>query len=96
MRDGVAPGGEARRRRESLGADSFVFRLETAVDTAKRPSAANFFSCGESGRFGAAAAMKTLAAGPRAGAAAGKHLKIGFGENPHDIGVFAPRANNRA
>jgi hypothetical protein len=89
-------GRKARRRRESVGADSFVFRLEAAADTAKAPSGANFFSCGESSGFGVVTDAKTPAAGTRACAPAGKHLKIGFGENPHDIGVFAPRTNNRA
>jgi hypothetical protein len=45
---GAANASQSTPRRESVGTDSLVFRLEAAADTAKGPSGAKFFSGGES------------------------------------------------
>jgi hypothetical protein len=56
---GVARGRETRRRRESVGTDSRVLRLETPVGAPVEASGAKFFSGGESLNVGVNARAKT-------------------------------------
>jgi hypothetical protein len=60
---GAARDRETRRRRESVGTDSRVLRLETPVGASLEASGANFFSLGESFDVGVNARAKTRARG---------------------------------
>jgi hypothetical protein len=86
---GAARDRETRRRRESVGTDSRVLRLETPVGASLEASGANFFSLGESFDVGVNARAKTRARGAALAHSLTQQRTTRRDKNPHFIGISA-------